>query len=109
MNGIISIGDFAQRADIEHIINGALALKKSGWPDKKVVDKKEADKKAVLDSDFGLNSKGGFSIKSSVMASLFFENSTRTRISHELAAQNLGLKVNGLNGAEGSSLKKVRV
>lgn len=40
------------------------------------------------------------------LASLFFEPSTRTRLSTETAAINLGAKVNGFSGIEGTSVKK---
>ncbi len=40
------------------------------------------------------------------VASLFFENSTRTRISSETAAINLGAYVNGFAGIEGTSVQK---
>lgn len=40
------------------------------------------------------------------IASLFFENSTRTRVSFDTAANNLGFHVNGFSGSEGTSIKK---
>jgi len=40
------------------------------------------------------------------VASLFFENSTRTRLSSETAAKDLGAEVNGFAGAEGTSVQK---
>ncbi len=40
------------------------------------------------------------------IASLFFENSTRTRVSSETAASSLGFSVNGFTGVEGTSVKK---
>lgn len=44
-------------------------------------------------------------LKSRVVMTLFLENSTRTRLSFEMAAKRLGGEVIGM-GAEGSSLKK---
>jgi len=41
-----------------------------------------------------------------VVASLFFEPSTRTRLSSEAAANRLGAKVIGFSGTEGTSVKK---
>ena len=41
-----------------------------------------------------------------VLASLFYENSTRTRESHERAARRLGMDVIGFSGTEGTSVKK---
>jgi aspartate carbamoyltransferase catalytic subunit len=40
------------------------------------------------------------------IASLFFENSTRTRVSSETAAHNLGYSIIGFSGTEGTSVKK---
>ena len=40
------------------------------------------------------------------IASLFFENSTRTRVSSEAAATNLGYEITGFSGTEGTSVKK---
>lgn len=40
------------------------------------------------------------------IASLFFENSTRTRVSSETAAMNLGYELIGFSGSEGTSVKK---
>ncbi|MBI2146943.1 aspartate carbamoyltransferase [Candidatus Woesearchaeota archaeon] len=39
-------------------------------------------------------------------ASLFYENSTRTRSSFEIAAKKLGVEVTGFSGIEGTSVKK---
>ncbi len=44
--------------------------------------------------------------KGKVIASLFFEPSTRTRLSFETAMQMLGAKVIGFSGTEGTSVKK---
>ncbi len=41
-----------------------------------------------------------------VVASLFFEPSTRTRLSSESAAQRLGARVIGFSGTEGTSIQK---
>ncbi|NOQ55268.1 MAG: aspartate carbamoyltransferase [Nanohaloarchaea archaeon] len=44
--------------------------------------------------------------KDKVIASLFFEPSTRTRLSFETAINRLGAKVIGFSGTEGTSVKK---
>ena len=44
--------------------------------------------------------------KKEKIASLFFENSTRTRVSSEAAAINLGYEITGFSGSEGTSVKK---
>ena len=41
-----------------------------------------------------------------VLASLFYESSTRTRESTERAAERLGLRVMGFSGTEGTSVQK---
>jgi len=41
-----------------------------------------------------------------ILAALFFENSTRTKESHTLAAYHLGMNVVGFAGIEGTSVKK---
>jgi aspartate carbamoyltransferase catalytic subunit len=41
-----------------------------------------------------------------LLASLFYENSTRTRESHERAAKLLGMDIMGFAGTEGTSVKK---
>ncbi len=45
-------------------------------------------------------------LKDKKVASLFFEDSTRTRVSFETAAASLGGYVNGFSSAEGTSVKK---
>lgn len=45
-------------------------------------------------------------VRSKKIASLFFENSTRTRLSSETAGANLGCGINGFSGVEGTSVKK---
>lgn len=40
------------------------------------------------------------------LAQLFYENSTRTRLSHEAAALRLGMSVTGFAGTEGTSVQK---
>ncbi len=45
-------------------------------------------------------------LKNKILASLFYENSTRTRESHERAAKRLGMDVIGFAGTEGTSVKK---
>ncbi len=76
---ILSMRDFS-REEVEFIIREALHLKQN---------------KAV--SHIG---------RDKILASLFFENSTRTRESHELAAKNLNMKIMGFAGTEGTSVKK---
>ena len=46
------------------------------------------------------------SFSGKVLASLFYENSTRTRESHERAASRLGMDGIGFSGTEGTSVKK---
>ncbi len=77
MKHIISIKDFSKQ-DIDDLINLALEIKNTN-------------------KQHNLNKK---------IASLFFENSTRTRVSSETAAQNLNCYINGFSGAEGTSVKK---
>lgn len=78
MKHIISINDFSRR-DVESLIKTALKFKQN----------------------HSINQSNGKKI-----ASLFFENSTRTRVSSETAAANLGFYLNGFAGAEGTSVKK---
>ncbi|MBI2573558.1 aspartate carbamoyltransferase [Candidatus Woesearchaeota archaeon] len=77
---ILSMRDFS-RQEAEQIIQEAIALKQKT---------KNLDETA----------------HNKVLASLFFENSTRTRESHELAAKRLGMKIMGFAGTEGTSVKK---
>ncbi|MBU0661844.1 MAG: aspartate carbamoyltransferase [Candidatus Diapherotrites archaeon] len=78
---VVSIGDFT-RADIEYVLRKAAEM-----------EKMPRAKKAVL-------------MKNMVVASLFFEPSTRTRLSFETAIQNLGARVIGFSDAGVSSTKK---
>jgi len=78
LKDVISIRDFS-RADIEALIELGLKCKK--------------EKVKKIRSDLKV-------------ASIFFENSTRTRISSETAAFNLGGQINGFAGTEGTSVKK---
>ncbi|PIN73716.1 hypothetical protein COV20_05850 [Candidatus Woesearchaeota archaeon CG10_big_fil_rev_8_21_14_0_10_45_16] len=80
MSDIISVRDL-DREEIDKIITTAINLKQ--------------------DNTFLENKAQG-----KVMASLFFENSTRTRESHGMAAQRLGMKIIGFSGIEGTSVKK---
>lgn len=78
MKDLITIRDLS-RSQIDHMIELALSMKKDGvYPQ----------------------------MGSKKVASLFFENSTRTRLSSETAAMNLGCLVNGFAGEEGTSVKK---
>ncbi len=78
MIDVISIRDFS-RDDLDSLIDTALQMKAEG------VTPSGAQKK---------------------VASLFFEDSTRTRTSFERAAKNLGYEVDGFAGPEGTSVKK---
>jgi len=78
---IISISDFS-REDIEHILDEAARMEKMP----------EAKKKKLLEGK--------------TIAALFFEASTRTRLSFETAIQNLGANVIGFSDAAASSTKK---
>lgn len=81
LTDIISMNDFT-RKDIEYVLNYASKIEKLN----------HAKKQALL--------------KNKVIASLFFEPSTRTRLSFETAIQNLGGKVIGFSDAATSSTKK---
>lgn len=78
---VLSINDFS-RAQIEFVLAEAAKM-----------DKMPRDKKQKI-------------LKGKVVASLFFEPSTRTRLSFETAIQNLGGKVIGFADADVSSYKK---
>jgi aspartate carbamoyltransferase catalytic subunit len=78
MKDIISIKDFS-RVELDSLIQGALDIKQG--------------KKQV-------------SLEGKSLASLFFENSTRTRTSTETAARNVGMVIDGFTGTEGTSVKK---
>lgn len=80
MKNLISIRDFS-RIDIDLLIKHATEIKKNPTFTKSI---NREDK----------------------IASLFFENSTRTRISSETAAINSGYYINGFTGVEGTSVKK---
>ncbi len=79
MKDLISIRDLT-REDIDKLIGMAIKMKREIAP----IPQKEERK----------------------IASIFFENSTRTRISSETAATNLGYQINGFSGAEGTSVSK---
>lgn len=78
MKNLISIKDLL-RDDIELLIKESLRMKEKG----------------IKRTNNNVN-----------IASLFFENSTRTRVSFETAAQDLGHYINGFSGTEGTSVKK---
>lgn len=78
MKDVISIKDF-QRQDIESLIQQAMKRKKEHTVDTQYKGK---------------------------VACLFFEDSTRTRVSSEQAVINLGYEVTGFSGTEGTSVKK---
>ncbi len=78
MKDFVTIRDFT-REDILHLINQAIGRKNNH-----IVQ--PANQKKI--------------------ASLFFENSTRTRVSSETAAINLGFEIIGFSGSEGTSVKK---
>ncbi len=78
---IVSISDFSRSA-IEDILKRAKAM-----------EKMPAERKAQL-------------LRNKVVASLFFEPSTRTRLSFETAAQNLGARVVGFADSGVSSTSK---
>ena len=86
---IISIRDL-DRADLENI------LKQAAWVEGRFAPppKTRAFIPQIMPSS-GLKA-----------ASLFFEPSTRTRVSTELALEALGVSVNGFAGIEGTSVKK---
>ncbi len=81
LTDIVSISDFS-RADIEGIISKAAKMEKTA-----------------------LSKKHGF-LKGKIVATLFFEPSTRTRLSFESAAQNLGASVISSPVDEATSSKK---
>lgn len=81
LTDVVSISDFS-RADIEFVLAEAARM-----------ERMPAAKKSKL-------------LKGKVVASLFFEPSTRTRLSFETAIQNLGASVIGFSDAEMSSTKK---
>jgi aspartate carbamoyltransferase catalytic subunit len=81
LENVVSINDLS-RKDIESVLDEAKEMKSSS-----------REKKSVI-------------LKNKVIASLFFEPSTRTRLSFETAIQNLGGKVIGFADAGVSSTKK---
>jgi aspartate carbamoyltransferase catalytic subunit len=80
-NNLINIGDLS-RSQIEFVLDQANTMKE--------MPKKEKLKK----------------LEGKIVASLFFEPSTRTRLSFETSIQNLGAKVIGFSDAATSSAKK---
>ncbi|VVB99726.1 Aspartate carbamoyltransferase [uncultured archaeon] len=81
LTDIVSISDFS-RGNIELVLENAAKM-----------EKLPRDRKAQI-------------LKNFVVASLFFEPSTRTRLSFETAAQNLGARVVGFADAGVTSTKK---
>lgn len=81
LTDVVSISDFS-RKDIEFVLEEAA-----------VMEKTPREKKLEL-------------LKGKVIASLFFEPSTRTRLSFETSAHNLGASVVGFSDAATSSTKK---
>ena len=81
MKDVISMRDFS-REDIMSLINEALKIKKDR------------------------HGQNAYPATRGKIASLFFENSTRTRVSSETAAYHQGLMCNGFSGVEGTSVKK---
>jgi len=81
LTDVVSISDFS-RKQIEQVLEQAEKL-----------EKMPRDKKAKI-------------LQNRVVASLFFEPSTRTRLSHETAIQNLGGRVIGFADPNVSSFKK---
>lgn len=81
LSDVVSISDFS-RADIEAVIEKASEM-----------ERLSSAKKAAL-------------LRGKTVASLFFEPSTRTRLSFETAIQNLGASVIGFADADVSSTKK---
>ncbi|PKK86374.1 MAG: aspartate carbamoyltransferase [Thermoplasmata archaeon HGW-Thermoplasmata-1] len=79
---VVSVNDFTN-AEIEHILDVA---------EKMVPIARGEEKNRIMDGR--------------VMASLFFEPSTRTRLSFEAAMYRLGGKVIGFSDASGTSVKK---
>ncbi|NQU97954.1 aspartate carbamoyltransferase [Candidatus Woesearchaeota archaeon] len=81
MQNVISIRDFS-RKDLDTLIGEVISIKNNGLPE-------------------NISHVQGVKI-----ASLFFEDSTRTRTSSETAARDLGMIVHGMAGPEGTSVKK---
>jgi len=69
-----------------------------------IMDKAQFIKKAILARDIATYQLA--SQKDLIAALLFYENSTRTRTSFEIAAMRLGMKTTGFAGVEGTSVKK---
>lgn len=86
LKDVITVRDIS-REDIESVIREALERKKAG---------PQRLKPELLKPE----------LQGKLLASLFFEESTRTRQSHERAARNLGMDVCGFAGIEGTSVKK---
>ncbi len=69
-----------------------------------VLDKAAEIKKLIKNKEVSKYKLG--TGKDIIVASLFYENSTRTRTSFEIAAMRLGLQTTGFTGTEGTSVKK---
>ncbi|MBW2964790.1 hypothetical protein KY363_04990 [Candidatus Woesearchaeota archaeon] len=69
-----------------------------------LLDKAEQFDKWILEGDIGKYALAdGLGM---IMASIFYENSTRTRCSFEIGAKRLGIEVTGFSGKEGTSVEK---
>ncbi len=69
-----------------------------------ILDKAVGIKRALRDRDVAAYRLAGD--RDLLAALLFYENSTRTRTSFEIAAMRLGMRVTGFAGTEGTSVKK---
>lgn len=70
------------------------------------ITKEEASEVLQLAAEFEKNGIPGEMLTGKVLGSLFFEPSTRTRLSFEAAALRLGAKVIGFSDTENTSVKK---
>ena len=69
-----------------------------------IIDKADTMKKAIVSKDVPAYRLAEH--RDLIAALLFYENSTRTRTSFEIAAMRLGMRVTGFSGTEGTSVKK---
>ncbi|MFO8074315.1 MAG: aspartate carbamoyltransferase [Polyangia bacterium] len=69
-----------------------------------VLDIAERIKRALVEKDVAAYRLAGE--RDLLAALLFYENSTRTRTSFEIAAMRLGMRTTGFSGTEGTSVKK---